>query len=500
MNKASQALVKRLSGGGSIPQNTGHSRGFVETLAKAYETARNALEYRAENLVRRAAIERILKRLTLIYKSPEEVAENLLTELKWARYLEQSQTGTARRTELTKILNKYLTYKGVINTDWIIKIASAEIEELFNLNKDYHQFTFYAFQVLKQKVNIANENLDLLIYYAVDKVYAASDPEQIAYHIISLAGQNIDKEKMEEGWKLFNLARTSTLTPRINKFVRRQMPPLVLLRDMYFFSPEDFAALIDNKDAFTKRAEEVLDNQLTLMSGKISTAGIRSVIYIFLTKMVLAFGLEAPLETFIYGHVQILPMVVNLLFPPLIMWGVTSQIRTPSPAEQEMLVNRTYYIVENFDDLKNEENALNMETTKNTNNLTYYTFSGLYTFVFVGMFIFIYYLLGLIGFKFFNKFIFVFFMTIIAFFAYRISQIASVYSWKDQEKDSSSLKDMFLLPILTIGSRLSQGLTKLNFLGFVFDFILEAPFKIILGFVDDWVQFLSAKKEGQVLD
>jgi hypothetical protein len=59
---------------------------------------------------------------------------------------------------------------------------------------------------------------------------------------------------------------------------------------------------------------------------------------------------------------------------------------------------------------------------------------------------------------------------------------------------------MVSLPILTIGSYLSQGLSKLNFLGFVFDFILEAPFKLILGFVDDWVQFLSVKKEEQLLE
>jgi hypothetical protein len=500
MNKASQALLKRLSGGSTRHKDTEYTKGFVETLAKAYETARNALEYRAENLVRRAAIERILKRLTLIYKNPDEVAENLLTELKWARYLDRDQTGSKKQTQLVSILNKYLGYKGIIPAEWIIKIASAEIEEMFSLNKDYHQFTFYAFQAIKQKVNVKNENLDLLVYFSVDKIYAASDPEQIAYHIISLAGPDLNKEKMEEGWKLFNLARTSELTPRINKYVRRQMPPLVLLRDMYFYNPQDFGSLMDKKEEFLKRADEVLQIQLSLMSGKISTAGVRSVLYVFLTKMVLAFGVEVPLETLIYSHIQILPLVINLLFPPLIMAGVTSQIKIPPKKDQEALIQRTYYIVENFENLKDEDDLLEEKASSNTNSLTYLVFSGLYAVVFLGIFIAIYYLLDLMGFKFFNKFIFVFFMTIIAFFAYRIGQIAQVYSWKDQQKENTSLKDMFLLPILTIGSRLSQGLTHLNFLGFVFDFILEAPFKIILGFVDDWVQFLSTKKEQQVFD
>ena len=57
---------------------------------------------------------------------------------------------------------------------------------------------------------------------------------------------------------------------------------------------------------------------------------------------------------------------------------------------------------------------------------------------------------------------------------------------------------MVWLPILTAGSILSLGLSKLNFLAFAFDFILEAPFKVILGFLDSWAQFLGAKKEEVV--
>jgi hypothetical protein len=278
------------------------------------------------------------------------------------------------------------------------------------------------------------------------------------------------------------------------------MPPLVLLRDMYFYSPSDFKENAGNREKFLKLAEEVLDNQLKLMSGKIATAGVRSIIYVFLTKMVLAFGLETPLETLIYGHIAILPLVINVIFPPLLMWVVTSQIKIPSTKDRELLVARTWFIIENFDGLHEEDNQLREKEPGSAASLTYLIFSGVYAVVFFGIFYLIYYLLGLIGYKFFNKFIFIFFLTIIAFFAYRISQIAKVYLWKNQEQESSSMVDMILLPILTIGSYLSQGLSKLNFLGIVFDFILEAPFKLILGFVDDWVQFLSVKKEQQVLD
>jgi len=502
MNKAISALSARLSFGVHNHLNKEESsHGFVETLAGVYEKARNALEYRADNLVRRAAIERILKRRMFLDKNPESLASDLLTELKWARYLSADEVKASRKPELARILEKYTSYNGqIIPAEWIVKIASAEIEEFFNLNRDYSQFTFFAFQAVKQKITIPNENLDLLTYFAVDKVYAGSDNEQIAYHIISLAGKIIDSQKLEEGWKLFNLAKDSKLLPRINKFVRRQMPPLVLLRDIYFYNPSDFKLIISNQTKFLARAEDVLKNQLEQMSGKIATAGVRSIIYVFLTKMVLAFGLEVPFEIFVYGQLNKFPLILNIVFPPLLMWITTMQIHVPTTKERETLVARTWYVVENFDSLKNEEDLLTPENAENKASLAYYIFSTLYTIFFIGVFALIFYVLGLIGFRFFSKLIFIFFLTIIAFFAYRISQIAKVYFWKNQGRESSSLTDTIALPILTIGSLLSIGLSKLNFLAFALDFILEAPFKLILGFVDDWVQFLSMKKEEQILE
>lgn len=500
MNKPLLALISRLTYGDiNRTDSSETSHGFVETLARVYERARNALEYRADNLVRRAAIERILKRNMVLTRDPEKLSNHLLTELRWAKYISSEETKNAVKANLPNILAKYTNYQGAVPNEWVAKIASAEVEELFNLNTDYKQFTFYAFQVMRQKINLHDENLDLLIYFAVDKVYAGSDDEQVAYHILGLAGQNVDKEKFEEAWKLFNLAKNHKDLPKITKFVRRQMPPLVLLRDIYFYEPEDFKNILISQSGFEKEAREVLENQLTQMSGKISTAGIRSVIYVFLTKMILAFGLEVPFEIFWYGHLNTFPLVLNLVFPPALMWVSTSQIRLPSKKDRTSLVERTWYVVENFDSLREEDDNLQESSGQEKHGLIYWIFTILYSALFIGVFWGIYYLLGKIGYTFFSKLIFIFFLTVIAFFAYRISQIARVYSWK-KSGQGATLMEIISLPILAIGSRLSQGLSKLNFLAFAFDFILEAPFKIILGFVDDWVHFLSAKREEQILE
>lgn len=502
MNKPLTAFLSRLTYGEiNKEKNTDSSHGFVETLAGVYEKARNALEYRADNLVRRAAIERILKRIVILTKDPNKVTNRLLTELKWAKYVSYDEIKISDKDALQKILARYIDFIGCsVPMEWILKIASAEIEELFNLNTDYKQFTFFAYQVIRQKVQMDIPDLDLLVYFATDKIYAGSDDEQIAYHILGLAGNNITKDKFEEAWKLFTLARSHKELPRLNKFVRRQMPPLVILRDIYFFTPGSFKKMLGSKDLFEKKATEVLETQLDQMSDKIATAGVRSVFYVFLTKMVLAFGLEVPFEIFAYGHINYFPLAVNLTFPPVLMWLTTMQIKLPSKKEKVSLVERAWYVLENFDSLKDEKDVLRNSESEGEHNLIYWIFTILYAIFFFGVFWAIYSFLGKIGYTFFSKFIFIFFLTIIAFFAYRIAQIAKVYSWKGTENRGATFIEIVSLPILAIGSRLSQGLSKLNFLAFTFDFILEAPFKIILGFLDSWVQFLSAKKEEQIIE
>lgn len=502
MNKALSALTASLSYGESnYIHKKDNSHGLVETLARAYEKARNALEYRADNLVRRAAVERILKRRIVLNPNPKSLVENLLTELRWAKYLTFEEVKTDKVNVLENIIKRYVDLLGnSVPQEWVIKIASAEIEEFFDLNTDYKQFTFFAFQIVRQKIKIEDENLELLIYFAVDKIYAGSDDEQILYHILKLGGEDITKAKLSEAWRLFNLAKKHKEMSRIIKYVRRQMPPLILLRDIYFYAPGDFRSVALDEEKFLSLAGDTLEIQLTQMSNKVSTAGTRSVIYVFLTKMILAFGMEVPFEILFYGSVGKLPLILNLLFPPILMWAITMQIKLPGADEKEALIKRSWKILQNFEELGQEEDILMPENAEGDHSIVYYIFSVLYAIFFVGIFAFIYFVLNEIGFTFFSTAVFVFFLTVIAFFAFRIVQVAKIYSWKDAGKESGGLTDIVALPILSIGSRLSKGLSKLNFLAFAFDFILEAPFKIILGFVDDWVQFLSVKKEEEILE
>src|SRR3989338_4266508 len=57
----------------------------VSFAAFLYEKMRNAVEFREDHLIRRAAVERILKRRMILNENGRDIAEPLIKELLWAR-------------------------------------------------------------------------------------------------------------------------------------------------------------------------------------------------------------------------------------------------------------------------------------------------------------------------------------------------------------------------------------------------------------------------------
>ena len=92
--------------------------------------------------------------------------------------------------------------------------------------------------------------------------------------------------------------------------------------------------------------------------------------------------------------------------------------------------------------------------------------------------------------------LFVFFLTLVSYFGFRIRYNAR--KWKvntDDEGVISLLWGFFTLPIVRTGRWLSQRFSSINIFVFFMDFILETPFKMILGTFDAFISYLREKRE-----
>ena len=84
---------------------------LVSKVASWYEKLRNAMDYREEEVVLRAAIERILKRRLMMAGSGKKIGEPLVRELIWARYFKENTITQSDIDKVTLIIDLYLTLK-----------------------------------------------------------------------------------------------------------------------------------------------------------------------------------------------------------------------------------------------------------------------------------------------------------------------------------------------------------------------------------------------------
>lgn len=463
--------------------------GAVGKLARVYEIARNALEYRADHLVRRAAIERVLRRQMILTQDSSEIVGELMKELKWAGYV-KSDSGS----RLEEIVNKYMAY-GKLDRDWLVGVMSAEIEETFGSDFAYQLFTNFAFQVLRNRIEISDtDNPDLVLFVAIDRVYAESDEARVGYHLYKLIFADVKENALIEAERYYRKIASDKLVEKVAVIVRKQMGPLVLLRDMFFAKPDEFVKWVEDEKVFRSNTEKILIAQLQLTRERMSRATVRSVLYVFLTKMIFGIGLEVPVDRIISGRVQTVALAINLLVPVILMWIVVSTIRLPSRNELRRLVDRTVQIVFKFD-----ESPTTMEMARvvrrERSGWWGIVFMIFYTLLTICVFSGLSFGLLLLGLSVINVTVFIFFLSIIMFFAYRIKRTADIYSYSPGRRDGMGWWDVLILPTVWLGGLLSQGMARLNFFVMIFDFVLEAPFKMILGFFENWGRFLSTKRD-----
>jgi len=210
--------------------------------------------------------------------------------------------------------------------------------------------------------------------------------------------------------------------------------------------------------------------------------------------MVLALALEAPVDILIVKHIDYLPLTINALFPPLLLFLITAFIAIPGSDNTKRLLDRIKLIIYHFMEYQQSQDAFTLKTARRRPLLTS-IFSFFYMVGFMISFGFIIFVLTSLHFNIASQTIFVFFVALVTLFAYRIRQSAKEYEMVERQGILEPLIDFFFLPILYAGDVLSKEIAKINVFIFLFDFILEAPLKVIFEVIEEWIRFIRTKKE-----
>ncbi|MFA4845937.1 MAG: hypothetical protein WC654_05240, partial [Patescibacteria group bacterium] len=327
----------------------------VSVAASVYETVRNTLEYDDEHLLRRNAIRRILKRR--MGEGSNDLAGKLLQELIWARYLPNGRVPTKMIEKVGTILEKYQMLFSTLDAEssegqqvypWLMNVLSVEVEYVLGPPCIDEALASFAYQELKKRVDwqtrlVGVEDRDLQLYIAIHRNVLKSNRATLRYRTLTLfypgwrkakQGDAVVKEVAMSLVKVVHSVENQIDHPAqdaVYRFIRRHGVVFHLLADIARDNPEAFARSLEMSDiasidtALTKAANARYGD----FRAKLKRTVVRAAFFLLLTKSILAVLVELPYEYFVLNSTDYVPLMVNILFPPVLLTFIGLTVRIP---------------------------------------------------------------------------------------------------------------------------------------------------------------------------
>ena len=337
---------------------------MTSAIALMYEKVRTIVDYKEEHLLRKSAIFRILKRRFLESYDYYKIAENLVKELVSAKYLDNNQIPETKIIEVAQVIEKYdLLYAGVRKQhglksalklfDWIIGIASVEIEEVIVPDNKAKVLVRFMYDEMQERMEIVSKKIDeqeknLQLFIAVNRSLIKSDKEMLEYFILKLW-----YPEWKDDYKLFlprfiddvfiirdelNRQINHKLANRLLKFCRRYAMMIIILKEVIYQDFKKAQDLINDEHLLESKIREVCQHKYAETKKRLRTQIWRAIIYVFLTKMLLALVVEVPFDYYILQSFNWLAIMVNITFPPLLMIAIALTIRAPGQKNTKAMI------------------------------------------------------------------------------------------------------------------------------------------------------------------
>jgi hypothetical protein len=525
---------------------------LVSRLSFFYEKARNAIDYEEDHLLRKNAISRILKRQIIIegfirQTESRNISEHLLSELIRAGYLGNNEIPEKKIDDVSLILEKYIRLKNLISSEisysfnlnkdinnvkdkigeknkmisWIIVLAACEIEESLSPNKVKNLVVENMFEKLDKNIELPldlkkyQDDLSIQIYLSISRKYKKYDddllsfilfkyynPDWVEYNKDGTLSQNEEKEidklarNIEKLHDLVENQLNHPLKKQLDKISREYATYYTVLVDTISKDPlKIFASIKKGEKSFFSEIKKTCKQKYDKAKSKLWRSAVRSIIYIFLTKSVFVLLIEIPAIKWFNEELSLLTLGINIAFPAVLLFFIVLTTRKPKDDNTNKIILGISEIISPEE--KGKDKIILLKNPRKRNIVISLIFNLVYISAFLLTIYAIIRLLSFIGFTWVSMVIFLFFLAFVSFFSVITTKgIKELLIVEKKESLLSFLVDLFYMPIILVGRWLSGNMSKVNIFVFVFDFIIEAPFKIIVDIFEDWTKYVKERGEN----
>jgi len=490
--------------GAAVGESISDVNKIISKAAGAYEKLRYLIDYREEHTIRRAALERILKRRVFIEMKAESGAV-LLSELVDGKYILKEQATEDIARDIDVIIAKFLelmrvgSVNGVIGRR-LVSFAATEIDSRIS-PLEYaidHETAEALYKTLHGHVSasgFSDEEVNIQLYCACWRALLSADNDRLAYALWLLyVPEWKDAKNLEEiAGKLPVLAQE--IRSAIDDQLQWQIAPKIKNESIYFRIIREVihkykggaGRVLDSARELDDHTREFLAEKYEKENERIQSSGIRAVVYLFITKMTVALVAEVPYEIFILGGINYVPLTINILFHPLLLFTLTRRVGSLDEKNTETIIGGIHRIL-----YEGKVRSIRIGGAYNRLSLAFGFAYLILVLVVFGS------LVGILQFLSFNSVsvvLFMFFLALVSYFAFRIRYQARRWKVTEDQGTLAIIVNVLAVPIVRTGRWLSRTFSAINVFVLILDFIIETPFKRLLNFSNQFMLYLREKGE-----
>jgi hypothetical protein len=506
---------------------------LASKIAAAYEKVRKVIDWKEENLLRRGAIERILKRrlVSEIYGisilpnlNAKEMAEPMILELMRSGYFDNGKIAKKQIREIENILNKYIrildssrfpqgdSKKHVKNKmefyTWMLEIAACEIEEIlapaFKENALLNLMTNVIFERNRILPSDKLSDLDRLvqIYIACMRTLYNFDDPIISYNVIKIrfpfwveetddsidlvikqvhdVRQQIEADlNSEEGKQFFKLAGKYDAAYRMIGDVL----------DGINNTPEVVREKLANPEELKKLVEETYFKRKASLKGRLFRSAIYSTLSIFVAGIASFIIFEGPVAKLAGLEFSWLSLFIDLLIPSLVMFLLVIFIRPPKDQNLKVVQKEISKIIHR----QNSEDVYEIDFRRRKNKVLNLIFIIISIVCGLASMSFIFWLFEIGKVPWTSMYIDTVNVAMVVFAAMAIKQKSKEITVEDHGNFVEFLLELFSIPLAKIGQWFSAKWKKYNIFSALFTAVIDLPFSALIRIVEDWRNFLKER-------
>ena len=491
---------------------------YVDTagskLTYAYEQIRNASEYADDHLFRRRAIRRFLTRTLSFHEKTNlaNIAEELATELTLAGYATNGSISNADCNEIKNHIKRYYhTYwqytkiershnKRLRFKEWILDTLSVRCEQTIQPGVRQFSFTHFAFTYLQPEITleilqeqagetIKPEEHSIILYIAIQQALLKLDQATIRTSLIDSYHQDITILANFESfsWRVDQLFESKAVATAV-RIIKKNGATLRMIYSGFYAqkAPLNLADL-ESEGVLSYSLENHIKREYSILDKLLDNAITKSIIFLIITKSIIGLAIEVPYDLMISGHIEWIPLIINLFFPAVFIGLSRLTLTIPNSRNTDTIISQATAML--FDG----HQPMKLNSRRQVASLG---FSIAYGMMFLIAFAGLSYVLYLLKFNIVQGIIFIVFLSTASFLVFRMStQIREIEAITPSKRFSAVIRDIIYLPFIYVGQQISAKYAKVNIIAMTLDMIIEMPLKSMLRTFRQWVAFLNSKRD-----